>query len=113
MTNLSEQEGMRCPPPERIRLRIVFVPSTGPTGNPTMADSDIAAKVKLQDAHDLAQGYNKKVRALEISPIIAFAAMMVGFVCRIAPHASENWWIVIAAILCGYLAADFMSGFVH
>src|SRR4051812_35613026 len=74
--------------------------------------ADIRTKVKLQDANALAQGYSSKVRYLEVSAIIAFAVMMAGFVWRIAPHASENWWVVLAALLCGYLAADFARGFV-
>jgi plasmanylethanolamine desaturase len=75
--------------------------------------ADVSSKVKLQDADTLAKGYSKSVRALEIFAITVFFLVMTAFALRIAPHASENWWIVLAAILCGFIAADFLSGFVH
>src|SRR5437660_12453913 len=81
--------------------------------NRQMSSAHMNSKVKLQDAQVLAKGYSKTVRTLEVSAIIAFALMLVGFGLRVAAHASENWWIVLAAVLCGYLAADFLSGFVH
>ncbi len=60
-----------------------------------------------------AAGYSRAFRAVEIASITVYAAMMVALVARLVPYGSDFTWLLVAAFLCGFLAADFVSGFVH
>ncbi len=75
--------------------------------------SDIAQKMKQRDAHSLAKGYSRAFRRVEIAAIVGFAVIVSALVVKIAPHFGESPWLVLAAICSAYLAADFVSGFVH
>jgi ubiquitin-conjugating enzyme E2 variant len=70
-------------------------------------------KLKMQDADELAQGYPGWFRWVEIGSITAFWALMGVMVWRVWPHAGNSPWLVLSAVLVGFLAADFTSGFVH
>ncbi|MFZ5471169.1 MAG: fatty acid desaturase family protein [Myxococcota bacterium] len=70
-------------------------------------------KLKQQDAKALAEGYSRAFRRVEIGSILSFAVLMVLLGVKVAPHGGESPWLLLAAMLCGYLAADFVSGFVH
>jgi plasmanylethanolamine desaturase len=74
---------------------------------------DIRKKLKQRDAQTLASGYSKSFRWVEIASIVCFFSLMVGLGIKAAPHAAESPWLILAAVLTGYLAADFVSGFVH
>jgi ubiquitin-conjugating enzyme E2 variant len=60
-------------------------------------------------------GYPQFHRTLEISAIGLFAAFIGGLVWRVvqALDGAVSWIILSAAILTGYVAADFVSGLVH
>ncbi len=73
----------------------------------------IEEKVKQQDLQQLTAGYTSKVRLLEVGSIVTYGSLMVALGIKIAPHAAKSPWLILAAILCGYLAADFVSGYVH
>jgi plasmanylethanolamine desaturase len=74
---------------------------------------DLSKKVKHQDPGKLRQGYTTKVRALEIGSIVTYGSLMVWLAARVIPHVPESPWLILAAVICGYLAADFVSGYVH
>ena len=54
----------------------------------------------------------KAYRVLEYSAILAFFAVLVVAISRLAPSIDSYWWVA-AAIIIGYLGADFATGFVH
>jgi ubiquitin-conjugating enzyme E2 variant len=70
-------------------------------------------KLKMQSADDLAKGYPGWFRYVEIGSITSFWALMALMVYRVWPHAGARPWVVFSALLVGFLAADFTSGFVH
>lgn len=75
--------------------------------------NEIQNKVRLQDAQALAQGYSPAIRAMEIGAIVSFVALEMALVWKLwgTPHTGP--WLLLSAVLLGYLAADFVSGFVH
>jgi ubiquitin-conjugating enzyme E2 variant len=70
-------------------------------------------RLRQQDAQSLAQGYSPALRAMELGSIITFVSLELLLVWRLwgAPHTGP--WLLLSAVLLGYLAADFVSGFVH
>ena len=73
----------------------------------------IADKVRLQDAQALAQGYSPAIRAMEIASIVSFVGLESALVWRLWGNPHTGPWLLLSALLLGYLAADFVSGFVH
>ncbi len=71
------------------------------------------SKITQRDAKELAQGYSKGLRLLDIGSIVSFLLLEAGVVYRIVPHISESPWLVLSAVLLGFIGADFVSGFVH
>jgi ubiquitin-conjugating enzyme E2 variant len=67
----------------------------------------------MQDAKELASGYQGWFRWVEIFSITSFWALMAVMVWRVWPHAGTSPWLVLSAVLVGFLLADFTSGFVH
>lgn len=68
----------------------------------------------VQRSHEqLRKGYSRAVRRFEIASIGAYAVAMGVLVFRLAPHVGRQPWLVAAAFLLGFVAADFVSGFVH
>ncbi len=70
-------------------------------------------KLKMQDAKELASGYQGWFRKVEIFSITSFWLLMAVMVWRVWPHAGTSPWLVLSAVITGFLAADFVSGFVH
>ncbi len=70
-------------------------------------------QVRHQDAKALAAGYSKGIRALELSSIVAFFAVVLWQAQRLWEPMLQNPWLMVAAFAAGYLFADFVSGFVH
>ena len=66
-----------------------------------------------QDAKALAAGYSRAFRAVEIFSIVSFFSLMTIVVWRVAPFWAHAPWLIIAAFAVGFIAADFVSGFVH
>jgi hypothetical protein len=69
--------------------------------------------IRQRDRHVLRQGYSPAVRRFEIASIVVFAATMAWLVADIAPWLGKTPFLGAAAIMLGFLAADFVSGFVH
>lgn len=59
--------------------------------------------------------YTAGQRALEIFGIAAFFALTLWLSWRVqaAADSAADWWLVCAALLAGYVMADFTSGLVH
>ena len=45
--------------------------------------------------------------ALYLAPVLAWLAL------RIVPHVLESPWLALTAFMVGFVAADFVSGFIH
>lgn len=73
----------------------------------------VTNQVRQQDARELAQGYSPAIRAMEIAAIVSFISLEVALVYRLWGNVNMGPWLVMSAVLLGYLAADFVSGFVH
>lgn len=69
--------------------------------------------IKHHDARALAAGYSRGIRAFEIASITVWVLGVAVGVWRLAPAAVQYPWLAIAAAMTGFLAADFISGFVH
>ncbi|QDE92340.1 carotenoid synthesis regulator CarF [Myxococcus xanthus] len=78
-----------------------------------MKTQEIEKKVRQQDAQVLAQGYSPAIRAMEIAAIVSFVSLEVALVYRLWGNPYAGTWMLLSAVLLGYLAADFVSGFVH
>jgi plasmanylethanolamine desaturase len=72
-----------------------------------------APKLKQQDARVLANGYTSPIRRLEVGSIAAFFIAIGVLAARLWPWIPQSPWLVLTAFLLGFLAADFISGFVH
>jgi ubiquitin-conjugating enzyme E2 variant len=75
--------------------------------------NELKNPLRQQDAQVLAQGYSPAIRAMEIASIIGFIGLEAGLVWRLWGNAHTGSWLLLSAVLLGYLAADFVSGFVH
>ncbi len=74
---------------------------------------NLGSRLKQADAAVLAAGYSPTFRKVEVCSIAAFFALQVWLVLRLWHSAWESPWLVLSAVLVAYLAADFVSGFVH
>lgn len=70
-------------------------------------------RVQHRDAKELASGYSRRIRWLEISSICAFAALQGLHFARLARPTVEEPWLMLGALTAGFLFADFSSGVVH
>jgi plasmanylethanolamine desaturase len=61
----------------------------------------------------LAQGYSRTMRKVEVASLLLFGVVFIALAVRLAPHAPQNPWLLLAAGATGYLGADFVSGLVH
>jgi plasmanylethanolamine desaturase len=75
--------------------------------------TELKNQVRQQDAKELARGYSPAIRAMEISSILAFTGLEAGLVWRLWGNPHVGPWLVLGAVILGYLAADFVSGVVH
>jgi plasmanylethanolamine desaturase len=56
---------------------------------------------------------SKGLRALDWTSLVSYAALACLLAMELAPLAPARPWVVLTAILLGYLAADLASGLVH
>src|ERR1700730_4249613 len=61
----------------------------------------------------LRKGYSPAVRPFELGSIAVYVAVMAGLAVRLLPHVGRTPWTFGLALLLGFVAADFVSGFVH
>jgi hypothetical protein len=66
-----------------------------------------------RDVASYRDGYTWKVRALEVASITTYGVMMIALAWRLWPLGRAQPWLMLCALLTGFLAADFVSGFVH
>ena len=69
--------------------------------------------IEQRDKGSLRQGYSRAVRRFEIASIGAYALAMGWLLVLILPRFPANPWLALIAFMLGYVAADFVSGFVH
>ncbi len=69
--------------------------------------------IKQQDAKALAAGYSKSFRMVEILSIISFWSLSIAIAVKASAFASAYPWVLVAALVAGFLMADFVGGFVH
>lgn len=77
-----------------------------------MNDFD-SRQVRHREARELAAGYSKAIRALDIASITVFFLVVGWQGIRLAEHTPEAPWLMVAAFAGGYLFADFVSGLFH
>ena len=75
--------------------------------------NNVTNKVRQQDAQTLAQGYTPLIRLMDIASIVIFMSLEGLLVYQFWGNPHIGPWLVLSAVLLGYLAADFVSGFVH
>jgi len=71
------------------------------------------AAIEQRDASSLAQGYSRGIRTMEILSIVAFVLLESALAYRVATSDFTTAWIIAAALVVGYVLADFISGVVH
>jgi len=76
-------------------------------------NSHVVQSIRHQDAKALAAGYTSQFRWVEILAIVTFAGFMVALTWKLWAPSLQSPWLALLAILLGYIAADFVSGFVH
>ena len=70
-------------------------------------------EITQRDKSSLREGYSPAVRRFEIASIAAYAVCMAWLAWRIAPGVAARPWLALSALMLGFVAADFVSGFVH
>ncbi|WP_225410738.1 plasmanylethanolamine desaturase [Stigmatella hybrida] len=75
--------------------------------------NNLQNQLRQQDAHALAQGYSRAIRLMDIGSIAIFFALELTLAYLLWGNPHVGPWLLLSAILLGYLAADFVSGFVH
>src|SRR4051812_32574828 len=70
-------------------------------------------QIRQRDGKSLRQGYSPAVRKLEIASIAAYGVVMAWLVAHLAPRALDKPFLAMSALMLGFVAADFVSGFVH
>ncbi len=70
-------------------------------------------KIEQQDAKALAAGYTRAQRGIDVASITVYFGLMAFIAWKVAPHAPAAPWIIVSAVLMGFIGADFVSGFVH
>jgi ubiquitin-conjugating enzyme E2 variant len=69
--------------------------------------------IRQRDRHALREGYSPAVRRFEIASIAAYVIVMAWLLVSIAPRIASNPFLALSAFMLGFVAADFISGFVH
>lgn len=75
--------------------------------------NNVKNKLRQHDAQVLAQGYSRAIRLMDIGSIVTFVSLELGLVYLLWGNPHVGPWLLLSAIILGYLAADFVSGFVH
>jgi ubiquitin-conjugating enzyme E2 variant len=69
--------------------------------------------IRHRDRKSLREGYSPAVRRFELSSIAVYLAAMAWLLWRILPSFPSFPWLMLSAFMLGFIAADFVSGFVH
>jgi hypothetical protein len=73
----------------------------------------VTPQLRQQDADTLAKGYTRAIRLMDYGSVITFLSLELLLVYQLWGHPHTGPWLFVSAVLLGYLAADFVSGFVH
>ncbi len=74
---------------------------------------DVTRKIRQQDVKALTNLYSPTFRKVELASIVLFFCGLAVATVRLGMHASDSPWLLLAAVLTGYIAADFVGGWVH
>src|SRR4051794_22289729 len=69
--------------------------------------------IEQRDRVALRQGYSQGVRRFEVASIVVYTVAMVWLAAHIGPYVATYPWLALSAFMVGFVAADFVSGFVH
>jgi ubiquitin-conjugating enzyme E2 variant len=75
--------------------------------------NNVKNKLRQHDAQTLAKGYSPAIRAMDIGSIVTFVSLELLLVYQLWGNPHTGPWLLLSAVILGYLAADFVSGFVH
>lgn len=67
----------------------------------------------MSNKTDRLGGYSRGIRTLEYGSIAVFAALEIALAVKLLPAAVSEPWLLLGVVLFSYIAADFVSGFVH
>jgi ubiquitin-conjugating enzyme E2 variant len=70
-------------------------------------------KLQMQDAKQLAAGYSRWFRAVEIISILSFWSLSAGLVWKVRQGFTSAPLVLAAGAMFGFILADFVGGFVH
>jgi hypothetical protein len=70
-------------------------------------------EIRQHDPYALREGYSPAVRRFEIASIAAYVVAMSWLLVSIAPWIASKPFLAVSALMLGFVAADFSSGFVH
>jgi ubiquitin-conjugating enzyme E2 variant len=70
-------------------------------------------EIRQRDRGALREGYGPAVRRFEIASILAYVLAMAWLLVDIAPRIGTNPFLALSALMLGFVAADFLSGFIH
>jgi ubiquitin-conjugating enzyme E2 variant len=72
-----------------------------------------APRIQQRDATQLAAGYARSHRYVELCGIVVFIGLSLWLGARIALNLGTHAWLIPVGLLLGFIGADFFSGFVH
>src|SRR6266545_7563854 len=84
----------------------------GGNGKIPVAQSGVP-RIHRRDVAELAAGYASSHRGIEIAGLTAFGVLGTCLAVRIVRHGHGHGWLLLFAVMAGFLAADFVSGLVH
>src|SRR5437868_7389516 len=70
-------------------------------------------EIQQRDKSALRQGYSAAVRKFEIASIAAYAVTRSWLAIVLMPRMQAKPFLAVSALMLGFVAADFVSGFVH
>lgn len=71
------------------------------------------ADIKQREAAELAAGYSRTFRTIEVLAIISFWALSVAIAVKAWPYIGVHPWVIASALCAGFVMADFVGGLVH
>ena len=72
-----------------------------------------APRIQQREAKDLAAGYAWSHRLIEVFGIVTFFSLSAWLATGIGKNIGGDLWLLPVGLLCGFVGADFFSGFVH
>jgi plasmanylethanolamine desaturase len=73
----------------------------------------MGSAIRQRSSEELAAGYTRAHRVLEITAIVLFGTLLALLAARISGSLSQAPWTLPLALVAAMIAADFLSGLVH